>query len=126
VHNELRQTTRRCDTNGPKTARKEVITSSFFFAAIITFSVILVHLNWNTPQQVVTIAIAVSAACTALAAATGLQAMKAVAAIALAVMLAIALTHPSGAVGAWVVGAVLFFVVAVLQPQRPRRRQQQG
>ncbi|MDO4899574.1 hypothetical protein [Actinomyces sp.] len=107
-------------------ARRPSAVSSLSFAAIAALSGVLVHLNWDTPQRAVTIAVAISAISTALAVATGLQALKAIAAVALGVMIAVALTHPSGAVGAWVVGAVLFFAFAMFQPQRLRRRQTQG
>ncbi|WP_210579983.1 hypothetical protein [Actinomyces succiniciruminis] len=100
--------------------------SSLSFAAIAALSGVLVHLNWDTPQRAVTIAVAISATSTALAVATGLQALKAIAAVALGVMIAVALTHPTGIAGAWVIGTVLFFVLALLQPQRLRGRQVQG
>lgn len=107
-------------------ARRLSVVSSLSFAAIAALSGALVHLNWDTPQRAVTLAVAISATSTALAAATGLQALKAIAAVALGAMITIALTHPAGMVGAWVIGAILFFVLAVLRPQRIRRRQAQG
>lgn len=122
MHNKLRRTTLQHDK---KRAKKNIV-SSLSFAAIAVLSGVLVHLNWDTPQRAVTIAVAISATSTALAVATGLPALKAIAAVALGVMIAVALTHPTGMVAAWVIGAILFFVLAVLQPQRIRTRQAQG
>ncbi|SDN18297.1 hypothetical protein SAMN05216355_10194 [Actinomyces ruminicola] len=111
--------------NPVREVRQSVI-SSLSVVAIAALSGVLVHLNWDTPQQAVTIAVAISATSTAFAVATGLQTLKAISAVALGVMIAVALTHPTGMAGAWVIGTVLFFVFAVCQPQWLRGRQPQG
>lgn len=105
---------------------RQSVISSLSVVAVAAVCAVLVHLNLDTPQQAVTIAVAISATSTAFAVTTGLQTLKAIAAVALGVMIAVALTHPTGIAGAWVIGTVLFFVFAVLQPQRLRGRQAQG
>ncbi|SHE26446.1 hypothetical protein [Actinomyces glycerinitolerans] len=107
-------------------ARRLSVVPSLSFTAIAALSGVLVHLNWDTPQRAMTIAIAASAIGTALAATTDIKWLKVVAAVGLGVMVVAAITHPSGTLGAWIIAAVLFFVFAVCQPQWLRGRQPQG
>ncbi|QHO91248.1 hypothetical protein CWT12_07880 [Actinomyces sp. 432] len=111
---------------GRQIARRPSAVSSLSFAAVAAVCAVLIHLNWETPQRALAIAVAVSATCTVLAAVTDLRMLRIIAAVALGVMATIALTHPAGALGAWVIGAVLCFVFAVLRPHRFRMRQPQG
>ncbi|MBW3069705.1 hypothetical protein GZ998_09370 [Actinomyces sp. 594] len=111
---------------GRQIARRPSAVSSLSFAAVAAVCAVLIRLNWETPQRALTIAVAVAATCTVLAAVTGLRTLRMITAVALGVMVTIALTRPSGALGAWVVAAILVFVLAVCQPQWLRRRQPQG
>lgn len=116
----------RRNVSGVRIVRTQYILSSLAFAAITALSVLLVRLNWDTPQQAVATAVAISATSTALAAATDIRFLKVIAAVTLGVMIAVALTHPSGLLGVWVVVSVLFFVFAVVQPHLLRKRRSQN
>ena len=111
----LRVSSRRAD-------HRSAAMSWLAFIATVILSTILVGANWGTEQRPVTIAVAVCATSTALAAVTEHPILKGVAALTLVVMIVAALTHPTGTVTAWVIAAALGFFFAVYRRTRPHTR----
>lgn len=116
---DVNQIGRTLSTGTQRTDHRPAAMSWLAFIATVILSTILVSANWGTEQRPVTIAVAACAMSTALAAVTGRPVLKGVAALTLVGMTVVTLTHPTGAVNAWVVVAVLGFFFAVIR--RPRQ-----
>lgn len=116
---DVNQIGRTLGTGTQRTDHRPAAMSWLTFIATVILSAILVSANWGTEQRPVTIAVAACAMSTALAAVTGRPVLKGVAVLTLVGMTVVTLTHPTGAVNAWVVVAVLGFFFAVIR--RPRQ-----